>query len=337
MNSTVYLRKGNNMKIGNVTLENGVFLAPMAGVTDLPFRVICKKFGAGLVYSEMVSAKALNFNDKKTIELLKTNEDEAPLAVQIFGHEPDIMAQNAYKALSTGAKILDINMGCPAPKVANNGDGSSLLKTPDLMGEIVYRIKKEVDVPVTCKIRSGFDSVADVENIAKILEQSGIDAICVHPRTRAMYYSGNADWDIIKRVKDSVSVPVIGNGDIRNAEDALRMINKTNCDAIMIARGARGNPFIFTEILEYLNNGKIVTEFTLKDKMNVLKEHINMLVDLKGEYIGVRESRKHIAWYIKSFKSSAAMRQKVCSIGSLDILLDELDKYTMTLVDDDEN
>jgi len=324
------------MKIGSVTLENGVFLAPMAGVTDLPFRIMCKKFGAGLVYSEMVSSKALNFNDRKTMELLRTNGEEEPLAVQIFGHEPDIMADNAYKALSTGAKILDINMGCPAPKVANNGDGSSLIKNPDLMGEIVYRVKKAVSVPVTCKMRSGFDEVADVENIAKILEQSGADAICVHPRTRSMYYSGSADWSIIKRVKKAVNIPVIGNGDIRTGADAKRMIDTTNCDAVMIGRGARGNPFIFTEILEYLEYGEVKTHFTLCDKIDVLKQHIAMLVCQKGEYIGVREARKHIAWYIKNFKDSAAMRKKVCSITSYDTLISEIDQYAKTLVDNYE-
>ena len=320
------------MKIGNVILQNGVFLAPMAGVTDLPFRVMCKRFGAGLVYSEMVSSKAMHFNARKTMELLRASNEEEPLAVQIFGHEPDIMADNAYKALSTGAKILDINMGCPAPKVANNGDGSSLLKSPELIGEIVSKVKQAVSVPVTCKIRSGFDEVCNVEEIARIIEQSGADAICVHPRTRTMYYSGCADWSIIKRVKEAVSIPVIGNGDINCARDAADMINLTGCDAVMIGRSARGNPFIFAETLQYLKDGTLPEKPSVSDKMSVLKEHIDMLVELKGEYIGVREARKHIAWYIKNLKDSAAMRSKVCTIGSYDVLMSELDKYTEMLV-----
>ncbi len=321
------------MKIGNIELSNNVFLAPMAGVTDLPFRVMCKKFGAGLVYSEMVSSKAMHFNDKKTMELLKTTEDEFPLAVQIFGHEPDIMAESVPKALSTGGKILDINMGCPAPKVANNGDGSSLLKDPKLIGRIVRAVKDVSPVPVTCKIRSGFDEVCDVEYIAKTIEDNGADAICVHPRTRAMYYSGNADWSIIAKVKDSVSIPVIGNGDIRNADDALRMLNQTGCDALMIGRGARGNPFIFREILHALS-GENAPKPSVAERMDILMEQINMAVELKGEYIGVREARKHIAWYIKNLKDSAAMRSKVCTIDSLEELIKELSNYKELLLNE---
>lgn len=315
------------MKIGNIELSNNVFLAPMAGVTDLPFRVMCKKFGAGLVYSEMVSSKAMHYNDKKTMELLKTADEESPLAVQIFGHEPEIMAESVPKALSTGGKILDINMGCPAPKVANNGDGSSLLKDPELIGRIVRAVKDVSPVPVTCKIRSGFDTVADVRYIASVIEANGADAIAVHPRTRAMYYSGNADWSIIKAVKDTVKIPVIGNGDIKNAGDALRMINQTGCDGVMIGRGARGNPFLFREVLSLLKTGAEASGPSVEEKMNVLMDQINMAVKLKGEYIGVREARKHIAWYIKNLKDSAAMRSKVCTIGNLDELMDELIRY----------
>ncbi len=321
-----FIKRINNMNIGNITLDKCIFLAPMAGVTDLPFRVICKEFGAGLVYSEMVSSKAMHYNDRKTMELLKTTEEEAPLAVQIFGHEPDIMAESVPKALSTGAKILDINMGCPAPKVANNGDGSSLLKNPELIGEIVRSVKAVSKAPVTCKIRIGFDDVADVVSIARKIEDSGADAICVHPRTRAMYYSGNADWSYIKLVKDAVSIPVIGNGDIRNGEDALRMIDKTNCDAIMIGRGARGNPFIFTEIVCALE-GRNYTPPTAEERISTLLRQIDMLVDLKGEYIGVREARKHVAWYIKNMKDSASMRSKVCTIESYEELKEVLTKY----------
>lgn len=316
------------MNIGNVKLENNVFLAPMAGVTDLPFRVVCKGFGAGLVYSEMVSAKALHYGDKKTAELLKTSDAEAPLCVQIFGSDPAVMAEGAQKALSTGAKIVDINMGCPAPKVANNGDGSSLLKDVELIGKIVRAVSDAAGVPVTCKIRSGFDEVADVERIAKTIEQSGAAAIAVHPRTRKMYYSGHSDWNIIADVKKAVSIPVIGNGDINCAADAKRMLDTTGCDAVMIGRGARGNPFIFREVLTLLRDGKTCPPPTVDEKMNTLKKQINMLCNQKGEYIGIREARKHVAWYIKSLPDSAAVRNDVCKAESLDALMDLLNNYS---------
>lgn len=316
------------MNIGNVKLENNVFLAPMAGVTDLPFRVVCKGFGAGLVYSEMVSAKALHYGDKKTAELLKTSDAEAPLCVQIFGSDPAVMAEGAQKALSTGAKIVDINMGCPAPKVANNGDGSSLLKDVELIGKIVRAVSDAAGVPVTCKIRSGFDEVADVERIAKTIEQSGAAAIAVHPRTRKMYYSGHSDWNIIADVKKAVSIPVIGNGDINCAADAKRMLDTTGCDAVMIGRGARGNPFIFREVLTLLRDGKTCPPPTVDEKMNTLKKQINMLCNQKGEYVGIREARKHVAWYIKSLPDSAAVRNDVCKTESLDALMDLLNNYS---------
>lgn len=316
------------MNIGNVKLENNVFLAPMAGVTDLPFRVVCKGFGAGLVYSEMVSAKALHYGDKKTAELLKTSDAEAPLCVQIFGSDPAVMAEGAQKALSTGAKIVDINMGCPAPKVANNGDGSSLLKDVELIGRIVRAVSDAAGVPVTCKIRSGFDEVADVERIAKTIEQNGAAAIAVHPRTRKMYYSGHSDWNIIADVKNAVSIPVIGNGDINCAADAKRMLDTTGCDAVMIGRGARGNPFIFREVLTLLRDGKTCPPPTVDEKMNTLKKQINMLCNQKGEYIGIREARKHVAWYIKSLPDSAAVRNDVCKTESLDALMDLLNNYS---------
>ena len=324
------------MKIGNLTLENSVFLAPMAGVTDLPFRVICKKFGAGLVYSEMVSSKAMHYNDKKTMGLLLTNADEAPLAVQIFGHEPEIMAESVPKALSTGAKLLDINMGCPAPKVANNGDGSSLLKTPETIGKIVRAVKDVSPVPVTCKMRIGFDEITDVAEIARIMEANGADAICVHPRTRQMYYSGNAMWQYIKVVKDAVSIPVIGNGDIHSGADAKRMVDMTGCDGVMIGRAARGNPFIFAEVLSYLSGEEYIRPDAM-ERMRVLTQQIEMLVSQKGEYIGVREARKHVAWYTKNLKGSAEIRQRVCSIESFSVLKDTIYKYAETLVTQNEN
>lgn len=323
------------MKIGNIELNGNVFLAPMAGVTDLTFREICKKMGAALVYSEMVSSKALYYNDKKTFELLKTSEKESPLCVQIFGNDPKIMAQTAEKALSSGAKILDINMGCPAPKVANNGDGSALLKNPELIGKIVREVSSAVDVPVTCKIRSGFDEVCDVKHIAEIIEENGAKAITVHPRTRKMYYSGHSDWQIIKDVKDAVSIPVIGNGDVTSPGEARRMFEVTGCDAVMVGRAARGNPFIFREINSLINDGTELQEPGISERMSVLKEHIESLVLQKGEYIGVRESRKHIAWYIKSLKDSAAMRNLVCKIESYGELIETLDRYTEFLCNED--
>jgi len=322
------------MKIGNIELENNIFLAPMAGVTDLPFRVICKKFGAGLVYTEMVSSKAMHYNDKKTMKLLETDAREFPFAVQIFGHEPEIMAESVPKALSTGASIIDINMGCPAPKVANHGDGSALLCDVDLIGKIVRAVKDVSPVPVTCKMRIGFDTIADVEYIAKTMEANGADAICVHPRTRQMYYSGNAMWEYIAKVKKAVSVPVIGNGDIRCGADAIRMRETTGCDAVMIGRGARGNPFIFAEVASALE-GREYTAPSVAERMAVLGEQIQMLVTQKGEYIGIREARKHIAWYTKNLKDSASLRSLVCMIESYEELLNELEKYTKTLVASD--
>lgn len=315
------------MRIKNLNLTNNIFLAPMAGVTDLPFRLMCKRFGAGLVCTEMVSSKAMFYDDKKTLTLLQTHPDEAPFAVQIFGSDPDIMAKTAYKALSTGASLLDINMGCPAPKVANNGDGRALLKNPQLIGEIVSKVVSEVDVPVTCKIRSGYDSVADVSSIARIIEQAGASAITVHPRTRDMYYSGYADRSLIKLVKDSVKIPVIGNGDIFTAESAKDMIDSTGCDGVMVARGAQGNPFIFTQIAQLLENGKITYNPTNAQKLDTLIEHLKLLMEYKGDYIGVREARKHIAWYIKGMKDCAKMREKVCRIENKDLLFDEIKKY----------
>lgn len=319
------------MKIGNITLNNNIFLAPMAGITDLPFRIMCKRYGAGLTYTEMVSSKALYYDDKKTMSLIATTDEEKPFAVQIFGSDPDIMAKTAYKALSTGASIIDINMGCPAPKVANNGDGSALLNNPELIGKIVKAVSGAVDVPVTCKIRSGFKEVADVEYIAKTIEQNGASLITVHPRTREMYYSGTADRSIIKLVKQSVCIPVIGNGDIFDAQSAIDMLSDTGCDGVMVARGAQGNPFIFRQILELMETGEISFNPSNAQKIDVMCEHINMLIDQKGEYIGVREARKHIAWYIKGMKDSAKMRESVCRISSYSELMEKINEYKETV------
>lgn len=297
------------MKIGNIEFKNNVFLAPMAGVTDLAFRTVSRKYGAALAYSEMISSKALFYKDKKTFDIIKSNKSDTPLAVQIFGSDEKIMADTAKLALSTGAKILDINMGCPAPKVVKCGDGSALLKDIDKIKRIVYAVKNKVDVPVTCKIRSGFDVVCAIE-CAKAIEDSGADAITVHPRTREMYYSGKADIDIIKKVKETVKIPVIGNGDIFTPYDAKNMLDKTGCDFIMVARGAQGNPFLFKQILEYLDNGSF-NEISNKEKLDTILWHLELLMEDKGEYVGAREARKHIAWYTKGLKGSAEIRQKV--------------------------
>ncbi len=316
-----------------IKTNNNVFLAPMAGICDLPFRVVCKKYNAGMVYSEMVSSKAMYYKDKKTKELLISTDEEKPLAVQIFGSDPDIMAQTAYVALSTGASVLDINMGCPAPKVANNGDGSALMKNPDLIYKIVKAVKKEVDVPVTCKIRSGFDKV-NAPIVAKVIEEAGADAVAVHPRTRDMYYSGKADWDIIKKIKEDVKIPVIGNGDIFSPEDAKKMLDYTKCDAVMIARGAQGNPFIFEQTNEYLKTGKY-RQISIEEKEQTMFYHLDLLVKYKGEHIGIREFRKHAAWYIKGLKDSAFMRAKINTILTCDILKKELENYFVSLKNTD--
>ena len=323
------------MNIGNVKLENNVFLAPMAGVTDLPFRVVCKGFGAGLVYSEMVSAKALHYGDKKTAELLKTSDAEAPLCVQIFGSDPAVMAEGAQKALATGAKIVDINMGCPAPKVANNGDGSSLLKDVGLIGRIVRAVSDAAGVPVTCKIRSGFDEVADVERIAKTIEQNGAAAIAVHPRTRKMYYSGHSDWNIIADVKKAVSIPVIGNGDINCAADAKRMLDTTGCDAVMIGRGARGNPFIFREIRALINGEEKPLAPTLEEKLAVMRRQVELAVKYKGEYIGMRESRRTAAFYLKGIPGAPKLRNmcaQLTYLSDIDHVIEEAFRYEKSSV-----
>ena len=299
------------MKIGNVKLENNIFLAPMAGITDLPFRLICKENDAGLVYTEMVSAKALLYNDEKTKLLLKTCDKEKPLAVQIFGSDVEAIAY-ASKYVSEFADIVDINMGCPAPKVVKNGDGSRLLLNLELVKQIIETAVANSKAPVTVKMRTGWDAdnIVVVE-AAKIAEKAGASAITVHGRTRSQYYSGEADWNIIKQVKESVSIPVIGNGDVTSREIAKKRLEQSGVDAIMIGRGAFGNPWIFRETVQYLQNGICIQKPTNEEKYETILKHLGLEIEEKGENIAVKEMRKHISAYTKSMPDSSSFRSKI--------------------------
>ena len=316
------------MKIGNVQLDNEVFLSPMAGVTDLPFRTICKEKGCGMLYTEMINAKALCYNDENTKKMTKIEDEEHPIAIQIFGSEPEYMGRAAEILNSHPNEILDINMGCPAPKVIKNGDGSALMKNPKLAEQVMKAVVEHSTKPVTLKIRKGWDDTCiNAVEIAKIAEDCGISAIAIHGRTREQYYSGKADWDIIRQVKENVSIPVIGNGDVFEVEDAINMLNQTNCDAIMIGRGAKGNPWIFKRINHYMQTGEILPEPTLEEKINTAKKHLKLAVEEHGEYVAVREMRKHIAWYLKGLRNSARVRDEINKIESYEEVVNKLESY----------
>lgn len=320
--------KQNGLKIGNIELENNVFLAPMAGITDLPFRLICKEYGCGMAYTEMVSAKGLYYGSKKTEDLLSVHPKEHPIGVQIFGFEPEIMAMMAKNISNSDIELIDINMGCPAPKIVKNGQGSALMKEPARIKEIVHEVVKSSTRPVTVKIRKGWDdSVVNAVEIAKIVEGEGAAAITVHGRTREQFYSGKADWDIIRRVKESVDIPVIGNGDIFTPEAASKMLNYTGCDGVMVARGAQGQPWIFKDIIHYLNTGELLPELAAREKINIALKHLDLAVEIKGEKLGVVEMRKHLAWYLKGMKKSNSIKDTINKLDSKEEIKGTLLEY----------
>lgn len=312
----------SRLQIGNVTLDNNVILAPMAGVSDLPFRLLCRELGAGLVCMEMVSAKAILYNNKNTDSLMEIHPQELPVSLQLFGSDPDIISEQAKRIEERPFSILDINMGCPVPKVVNNGEGSALLKNPKLVEEILTKLVKAVNKPVTVKIRKGFnEEMVNAVEIARIAESCGVAAVAVHGRTREQYYSGKADWDIIAKVKDAVKIPVIGNGDVVSGETALELLKQTGCDGVMIGRAAQGNPWIFRDVVSFLENGTVPPAPSNREKREMILRHAELQLEYKGEYTGVREMRKHLAWYTVGMPHSARFRQTINTMESMEELV----------------
>ena len=309
------------MKIGNVELKNAIALAPMAGVTDLPFRLLCKEQGCGLMYTEMVSAKALLYKNRNTKPLLETRPEEEPVAVQLFGSDPEIMSEMALQLEEGPYAIIDVNMGCPVPKIVNNGEGSALMKDPKLAEQILTAMVKKLHKPVTVKFRKGFnDSNINAVEFAKMAESCGVAAVAVHGRTREQYYSGKADWDIIRQVKEAVKIPVIGNGDLLTAEDVIAMEEQTGCDGFMIARGAQGNPWIFRQILHYFETGEHLQKPPASEVAQMILRHARMMLEFKGEYIGIREIRKHAAWYTAGYPHGARLRVAINQVENYEQL-----------------
>lgn len=320
------------MKIGNVIIENPVFLAPMAGVTDLPYRILVKEQGAGLLYTEMVSAKGLYYNNEKTTHLTDIDSKESPVALQIFGSDPRIMGEIAKKLNPYSFDILDINMGCPTPKITKNGDGSALMNHPKLAGKVIEEVVKNSNKPVSVKIRKGWDDTSiNAVEIAKVAEDKGAKAVAIHGRTREEFYSGRADWNIIRKVKENVCIPVIGNGDITSPQDAKKMMDETLCDAVMIGRSAQGNPWIFSRTIHYLKKGELLPDPTPKEIISMILKHMEMTVVYKGERIGIKEMRKHIAWYTKGLRDATKIRTKVNKLETQSQVKELLRKYLKSL------
>ena len=324
--------KETPLKIKKLTTQNNVFLAPMAGVTDLSFRILCKEQNCGMVYTEMVSAKGLLYDNEKTGVLLNVDEREHPVVAQLFGSDPEILAEMAKKVEQLPVDMIDINMGCPALKITRNGEGSTLMKNPEQVGDIVYAVSRAIQKPLTIKIRKGFnDTTVNAVEIARIAEQAGVDAIAIHGRTREQFYSGKADWDIIKQVKEAVSIPVIGNGDIIEPQDAKKMIDQTGCDGVMIGRGSQGNPWIFSRTTHYLETGELLPLPTIEERITTAIRHGKMILDHKGEYIGMRQMRPHLAWYIKGLPRATEMRVAVNKIETFEELQKVLWEYAQSI------